>query len=193
MNCGCSSSWSVTEHAGWLSINRVMLLTSCCLWETVSRCLPIKNKNYCWSVVVSGQPRCCIWDPSWKSRLHTYVPLGARSKEDVLQLEQFEQFGTVYVTTEDGSLGEKGYVTNHSILKDVHFDRIYTCGPKPMMVAVAKYAHANSIICEVSLENTMACGIGACLCCVEKTKDEHHVCVCTEGPVFNIENLTWLN
>ena len=47
MNCGCSSSWSVTEHAGWLSINRVMLLTSCCLWETVSRCLPIKNKNYC--------------------------------------------------------------------------------------------------------------------------------------------------
>ena len=125
-----------------------------------------------------------------------YTPtflLGARSKEDVLQLEQFEQFGTVYVTTEDGSLGEKGYVTNHSILKDVHFDRIYTCGPKPMMVAVAKYAHANSIICEVSLENTMACGIGACLCCVEKTKDEHHVCVCTEGPVFNIENLTWLN
>ena len=125
-----------------------------------------------------------------------YTPtflLGARSKEDVLQLEQFEQFGTVYVTTEDGSLGEKGYVTNHSILKDVHFHRIYTCGPKPMMVAVAKYAHANSIICEVSLENTMACGIGACLCCVEKTKDEHHVCVCTEGPVFNIENLTWLN
>lgn len=54
-----------------------------------------------------------------------YTPtflLGARSKEDVLQLEQFEQFGTVYVTTEDGSLGEKGYVTNHSILKDVHFD-----------------------------------------------------------------------
>ena len=125
-----------------------------------------------------------------------YAPtflLGARSKEDVLQLEQFELFGTVYVTTEDGSLGEKGYVTNHSILKDVHFDRIYTCGPKPMMVAVAKYAHANSIICEVSLENTMACGIGACLCCVEKTKDEHHVCACTEGPVFNIENLTWLN
>ncbi|WP_308549515.1 dihydroorotate dehydrogenase electron transfer subunit [uncultured Parabacteroides sp.] len=125
-----------------------------------------------------------------------YTPtflLGARSKEDVLQLEQFEQFGTVYVTTEDGSLGEKGYVTNHSILKDVHFDRIYTCGPKPMMVAVAKYAHASSIACEVSLENTMACGIGACLCCVEKTKDEHHVCVCTEGPVFNIENLTWLN
>lgn len=125
-----------------------------------------------------------------------YTPsflLGARSKNDVLQLEQFEKFGTVYVTTEDGSLGEKGYVTNHSILKEIRFDQIYTCGPKPMMVAVARYAHESVISCEVSLENTMACGIGACLCCVEKTKDEHHVCVCTEGPVFNIENLTWLN
>lgn len=118
--------------------------------------------------------------------------LGARSKSDVLQLEQFGQIGTVYVTTEDGSLGEIGYVTNHSILKDIHFDRIYTCGPKPMMVAVARYAASEAIECEASLENTMACGIGACLCCVEKTT-EGHVCVCTEGPVFNINKLTWLN
>lgn len=118
--------------------------------------------------------------------------LGARSKDDVLQLDQFEQFGPVYITTEDGSLGEKGYVTNHSILQKEHFDQIYTCGPKPMMVAVAKYASQESISCEVSLENTMACGIGACLCCVEKTVDGH-ICVCTEGPVFNIEKLTWLN
>lgn len=119
--------------------------------------------------------------------------LGARSKEDVLQLEEFKAIGTVYVTTEDGSMGEKGYVTNHSILAEIHFDRIYTCGPKPMMVAVAKYADKASISCEVSLENTMACGLGACLCCVEKTKEGHHVCVCTEGPVFNINQLTWLN
>lgn len=119
--------------------------------------------------------------------------LGARSKNDLLQLDLFAQYGQVYVTTEDGSMGEKGYVTNHSILKSVHFDQIYTCGPKPMMMAVAKYAAGESIACEVSLENTMACGIGACLCCVEKTKDEHHVCVCTEGPVFNIEKLSWLN
>lgn len=118
--------------------------------------------------------------------------LGARSGKDVLQLEDFEALGTVYVTTEDGSLGEKGYVTQHSILKNKTFDRIYTCGPKPMMIAVAKVAHEASIACEVSLENTMACGIGACLCCVEKTVDGH-ICVCTEGPVFNINKLTWLN
>lgn len=122
-----------------------------------------------------------------------YFLLGARSQNDLLQLDRFEELGQTFMTTEDGSLGEKGFVTNHSILKDVRFDHIYTCGPKPMMMAVAKYASANSISCEVSLENTMACGIGACLCCVEKLKDEHHVCVCTEGPVFNINKLSWLN
>lgn len=118
--------------------------------------------------------------------------LGARSAMDMLQLDDFKNLGTVYITTEDGSLGEKGYVTQHSILKNKRFDRIYTCGPKPMMVAVAKVAHEASIDCEASLENTMACGIGACLCCVEKTT-EGHQCVCTEGPIFNIKKLTWLN
>lgn len=116
--------------------------------------------------------------------------LGARSKNDLLQLEQFEALGDVYTTTEDGSMGEKGYVTMHSVLKAQKFDMIYTCGPKPMMMAVAKYAKAEGIECEVSLENTMACGVGACLCCVEKT-DEGHVCVCKEGPVFNIKKLLW--
>ncbi len=116
--------------------------------------------------------------------------LGARSKNDLLQLDQFAAFGDVYTTTEDGSMGEKGYVTMHSVLQNQKFDMIYTCGPKPMMMAVAKYAKANGIECEVSLENTMACGVGACLCCVEKT-DEGHVCVCKEGPVFNIKKLLW--
>lgn len=118
--------------------------------------------------------------------------LGARSAADVLQIDNFLQYGNVYITTEDGSMGEKGYVTNHSILKNTRFDMIYTCGPKPMMVAVARYASSEGISCEVSLENTMACGIGACLCCIEKTS-EGHICVCTEGPVFNIEKLTWLS
>ncbi len=116
--------------------------------------------------------------------------LGARSSKDLLQLEAFEKLGRVFTTTEDGSMGEKGYVTQHSILSAEKFDCIYTCGPKPMMMSVAKYAKANDIDCEVSLENTMACGVGACLCCVEKT-DEGHVCVCKEGPVFNIKKLLW--
>lgn len=118
--------------------------------------------------------------------------LGARSKGDVLQIEEFEKFGPVHITTEDGSLGEKGYVTNHSVLQNLRYDRIYTCGPKPMMMAVARYAAEKGIPCEASLENTMACGFGACLCCVEDTKDGNR-CVCTEGPVFNTEELKWQN
>ncbi len=116
--------------------------------------------------------------------------LGARSNKDLLQLDEFKAIGEVYTTTEDGSHGEKGYVTQHSILTKVNFEQIYTCGPKPMMMAVAKYAKSNQIECEVSLENTMACGIGACLCCVEDTT-EGHLCVCKEGPVFNINKLLW--
>ena len=116
--------------------------------------------------------------------------LGARSEKDLLELEYFEKLGSVYITTEDFSKGEKGFVTDHSILRDAYFDFIQTCGPKPMMMSVARYAMAHHIECEASLENLMACGLGACLCCVEKTVSGNR-CVCTDGPVFNIERLLW--
>lgn len=118
--------------------------------------------------------------------------LGARSAKDLLQLDLFRSIGDVYITTEDGSEGEKGFVTNHSVLVSQHFDRISTCGPMPMMKAVARFATAAGIDCEASLENMMACGLGACLCCVEKTVDGN-LCVCKEGPVFNIKKLLWQN
>ena len=117
------------------------------------------------------------------------ILIGARAQKDLYRRDAYEALGRVEYTTEDGSLGEKGYVTNHSVLAE-KFDRIYTCGPKPMMLAVAKYARENGIACEVSLENKMACGLGACLCCVEDTK-EGHKCVCTDGPVFSIDELKW--
>jgi len=115
--------------------------------------------------------------------------LGGRTDKDILELDLFQKYGRVFVTTEDGSMGEKGFVTNHSVLQE-HFDRVCTCGPKPMMVAVARYAREKNIECEASLENMMACGLGACLCCVEKTT-EGNLCVCKEGPVFNIKRLLW--
>ena len=117
--------------------------------------------------------------------------LGARSKSDLLLVDEFQKQGDVFLTTEDGSMGEKGYVTQHSLLQEHGFSRICVCGPKPMMMAVAKYAAAWKIPCEVSLENMMACGVGACLCCVEDIKERGHVCVCKEGPVFNINDLKW--
>lgn len=116
--------------------------------------------------------------------------LGGRSKNDLIMLEEFESVGKVYITTNDGSLGEEGFVTQHSVWKEKQFDMIYTCGPKPMMMAVTKIARENNIDCEVSLENLMACGLGACLCCVENTI-EGNVCVCKEGPVMNINKLLW--
>lgn len=115
--------------------------------------------------------------------------LGGRTAADLLMLDVFSKFGRVCLTTEDGSKGEKGFVTNHSVLGE-HFDRICTCGPTPMMKAVARYANEHRIACEVSLENMMACGLGACLCCVEKTT-EGNLCVCKDGPVFNINRLLW--
>lgn len=115
--------------------------------------------------------------------------LGGRTDKDLLELDLFRKNGRVCVTTENGSMGERGFVTNHSVLEE-HFDRICTCGPKPMMVAVARYAAQKGIACEASLENMMACGLGACLCCVEKTTDGN-LCVCKEGPVFNVKRLLW--
>ncbi|MEG1574305.1 MAG: dihydroorotate dehydrogenase electron transfer subunit, partial [Bacteroidales bacterium] len=109
---------------------------------------------------------------------------------DLLQIDDFNAISDTYVTTEDGSEGEKGFVTQHTILQKINFDMIYCCGPRPMMMAVARLATDNGANCEVSLENEMACGIGACLCCVENTT-KGNICVCKEGPVFNIKELQW--
>lgn len=120
------------------------------------------------------------------------VLIGARSASDLVELDQYAKFGKVCTTTEDGSHGEKGFVTDHSLFK-LHFNkftRIYSCGPEPMMKSVAAKAAAASIFCEVSLENTMACGFGVCLCCVTETI-QGHKCVCSDGPVFNISQLKW--
>lgn len=121
--------------------------------------------------------------------IDTVVLIGTRTENDIVLKDEFEKYAKVYYTTEDGSFGEQGYPTQHSLLKE-SFDHIFCCGPSPMMKAVAQYAYANNINCEVSLENSMACGIGACLCCVNDTK-EGHKCVCTDGPVFNINDLKW--
>lgn len=116
--------------------------------------------------------------------------LGARTATDLLMLREFEKTGRVLLTTDDGSCGEKGTVVQHPALRSETFDFIYSCGPKPMMLAVARHAAKSGTPCEVSLENTMACGLGACLCCVEPTV-HGNLCVCKDGPVFNINELKW--
>lgn len=117
------------------------------------------------------------------------VALGGRSAADIEGLPELYGDVRVAVATDDGTLGHHGLVTALPEMTE-RYDRIYCCGPTPMMKAVAAMARTRGICCEVSLENMMACGLGACLCCVEKTV-RGNVCVCTEGPVFNINELTW--
>ena len=120
------------------------------------------------------------------------ILIGGKSSCDIILRDTYSGLGKVLYMTEDGSLGEKGLVTGHSFFENKlpDFDNIYTCGPEPMMKAVALLAENNNIPCEVSLENTMACGFGVCLCCVTETK-EGRQCVCTDGPVFNTKKLKW--
>lgn len=118
------------------------------------------------------------------------ILLGFRNKERIIEYEQYLQIGKVFVTTDDGSVGEKGFVTGHSMLHNNIYRRVYCCGPESMMRAVAKWAKENDSICEVSLEHLMACGFGVCLCCVVDTV-KGHLCTCTDGPIFNIKDLKW--
>jgi dihydroorotate dehydrogenase electron transfer subunit len=127
-----------------------------------------------------------------KAGIKTTFLLGGRSKKDILLSEEFSKYGDVQVTTEDGTLGEKGLVTHHSVFGEgfQNFDKVFTCGPDPMMKAVGLLAEKHGVACEASLENMMACGFGVCLCCVTATHSGNKR-VCIEGPVFNVNNLAW--
>lgn len=118
------------------------------------------------------------------------VAIGGRSSADLEGvLELYPESVETVCSTDDGSRGTLGLITANEVFSR-DWDRVCVCGPTPMMRAVARIARQRNIRCEVSLENEMACGLGACLCCVEKTV-EGNVCVCKDGPVFNINQLLW--
>ncbi len=123
-----------------------------------------------------------------------YIVLGYRDKQLFLH-EELKQYGEVYIATEDGSAGIKGNVLDVISENKLRADLIYACGPMPMLRAVKKYAEEKKIPAWISLEERMACGVGACLGCVCKTvaKDVHsHVHnarICTDGPVFLAEDV----
>lgn len=104
--------------------------------------------------------------------------------------EEFTQNGEVYISTEDGSVGTKGNVMDAVRENSLQADIIFACGPGPMLRAIKKYAEENDIECYVSLEERMACGIGACLGCVCQSAEKdshsnvHNKRICKDGPVF---------
>ena len=117
------------------------------------------------------------------------IIMGYRNADTFLK-EQFEENGTVYISTEDGSVGTKGNVMDAIRENALQADIIYACGPTPMLRAIKQYAEENNIECYISLEERMACGIGACLACVCQSKEKDHHSnvnnkrICKDGPVF---------
>lgn len=116
--------------------------------------------------------------------------LGFRSKEFIVLEDKFKSSSeALFICTEDGSAGHKGLVTEplESELKQNKYDIIYACGPTPMVKRVSQIAKENSVKCQVSLEQRMGCGIGACLVCACKIRlgDEwEYSHVCKDGPIF---------
>lgn len=125
--------------------------------------------------------------------------IGGRSRKDVLMVTEFERLGVeTYVSTDDGTLGEEGPVTQVLERKLNKFPdaAVYACGPMPMLEAVHLICQPRKATLQVSLEAFMACGVGACLGCVVKgaghsEEEPRYLCTCKEGPVFYAEDLDW--
>ncbi len=122
------------------------------------------------------------------------VVLGYRNNQLFLK-DQFDACAKTYIATDDGSVGTHGTVVDVLSEKNISGDVIFACGPKPMLAAVKKWAAEQNIKCYVSMEERMACGIGACLACVCQTKEVdghskvHNARICKDGPVFLAEEV----
>jgi dihydroorotate dehydrogenase electron transfer subunit len=127
-----------------------------------------------------------------QNNIYPTILTGWKTEKDIFEPTEYEKYGDLLIITEDGTCGEKGLVTEHSVFQKekTGFRKIYCCGPEPMMRSVAAIAKIQGTECEVSLENTMACGFGVCLCCVTPTVSGNQR-VCVEGPVFNSKELGW--
>lgn len=123
--------------------------------------------------------------------------LGFRSARNTMLLEEFGQAcpGGVRLATDDGSLGHHGFV-DHLVRQELERDpngyqSVLACGPRPMLKSVAAVCLELGVPCQVSLEERMGCGVGACLVCACKNRDGHYVHVCKDGPVFPGEEVDW--
>lgn len=120
--------------------------------------------------------------------------MGYRNNDTFLKAD-LDQYSTVYVASEDGSVGTKGNVMDAIRENALECDVIFACGPMPMLRAIKKFAEEKNIPAYISLEERMACGVGACLGCVAKTKNVdahshvHNARICTDGPVFLAEEV----
>lgn len=122
------------------------------------------------------------------------VLAGFRTAEAVILQKDFERAGgRVLIATDDGTCGHHGLVTD--LLAGLSFDAVFACGPKPMLQAAARAAKERGVPCQVSMEERMACGVGACLGCAVRLRGENgaesYGHVCKDGPVFDAEQMVW--
>lgn len=121
--------------------------------------------------------------------------LGFRSAQNAMLLPEYSKAcAAVHIATDDGSLGHHGFVdalVRRQLEQDNSFTAVLACGPKPMLRSVAAVCAELGIPCQVSMEERMGCGVGACLVCACKTADGHYHHVCKDGPVFRAEEVSW--
>jgi dihydroorotate dehydrogenase electron transfer subunit len=145
---------------------------------------------------IGAAPLVYLAEELEKNKIKTIVLIGAKTKGLILCEKDFKEVTSeVYVSTDDGTYGCKGFVSNlfHKILKTTEskFETIvYVCGPHGMLRCIADICRERNFECQVSMEEKMACGIGACLGCVVGTKSGNKL-ACKDGPVFNSSELTW--
>lgn len=134
-----------------------------------------------------------------ENKSKTRLLMGGRTRDDIITVTEFERLGVeTYVSTEDGSLGEEGLVTQvlERKLEKYPNATVYACGPMPMLDAVQQICKRHDVALQVSLEALMACGVGACLGCVVKgvahsDENPQYLCTCKVGPVFDAKQLDW--
>ncbi|MCI8670119.1 MAG: dihydroorotate dehydrogenase electron transfer subunit [Lachnospiraceae bacterium] len=151
----------------------------------------LKNKTAILAAGGIGVPPMVELAKELKKQYNCVLNIVVGYRSELFLYEELKKYGNVYVSTEDGSTGVRGNIMDAIREYSVEGDIIYACGPMPMLKAIKKYAQEKDIEAQISLEERMACGVGACLGCVcrTKNKDEHtnvnNTRICTDGPVFD--------
>lgn len=160
-------------------------------------CYPLPSEDSIPLVVAGGIGIASVFSFVEQSAGRAIVFYGVRTKEDLLMHDELKKFAKeVLVSTDDGSAGQKGsiadalsaFLTNPQ--SPIPNYRIYACGPHPLLKRVSEIAREYKILSYISMEEHMACGIGACLGCVVKTRDGY-TRICKEGPVFEAKEIVW--
>lgn len=163
----------------------------------LGRCYPLPSEDSIPLVIAGGIGIASVFSLVEQLAGRAIVFYGARTKNDLLMYDELKRFAKeVFVSTDDGSVGQKGTIADvlsaylSSPQSPTPNYRIYSCGPHPLLRRISEISREYMIPAYISMEEHMACGIGACLGCVVKTRDGY-ARVCKEGPVFEAGEIVW--